>query len=37
VKTKNKGYWRYGEELESLRRSIESACGREEFRVAAAV
>jgi bifunctional non-homologous end joining protein LigD len=37
VKTKNKAYWRYGEELESLPRSIESACGREEFRLAAAV
>jgi hypothetical protein len=34
---KNKSYWRYVEELASLRRSIESACGREEFRVAAAV
>ena len=28
-------YWRYGEEVDSLRRSIESACGREEFRVMA--
>jgi ATP-dependent DNA ligase len=37
IKTKNKDYWRYGEELESLRWSIESACGREEFRLAAAV
>jgi hypothetical protein len=23
IKTKNKGYWRYGDELESLRRSVE--------------
>ncbi len=23
IKVKNRGYWRYGEEIESLRRSIE--------------
>jgi ATP-dependent DNA ligase len=33
IKTRNKGYWRYGEELESLRRAIESTCSRDEFRV----
>jgi bifunctional non-homologous end joining protein LigD len=31
VKTKNTGYWRYPLELESLRRSIESACSRDPF------
>jgi bifunctional non-homologous end joining protein LigD len=30
IKTKNKAYWRYGEELESLRRSLERrALGRQ--------
>jgi bifunctional non-homologous end joining protein LigD len=28
IKTKNKGYWRYGEELESLWRAVEGSCGR---------
>jgi bifunctional non-homologous end joining protein LigD len=36
IKTKNRAYWRYGEELESLRRSIKSAYGREQFPVGAA-
>jgi bifunctional non-homologous end joining protein LigD len=31
IKTKNKNYWRYGEELESVRRSIESSCGAAVF------
>jgi ATP-dependent DNA ligase len=31
VKQKNKDYWRYPEELESLRRSIEASCGRAVF------
>jgi ATP-dependent DNA ligase len=37
IKTKNKDYWRYGEELESLRRAIESTCGRTDFRIPASV
>jgi bifunctional non-homologous end joining protein LigD len=28
IKTKNKAYWRYGEELESLRRSLERRASR---------
>lgn len=31
VKTKNRDYWRYPEELQSLRRAIEAACSRETF------
>jgi hypothetical protein len=31
VKTKNRDYWRYPEELQSLRRAIEAACSREKF------
>jgi ATP-dependent DNA ligase len=31
VKTKNKEYWRYADELESVRRSIEASCGRAVF------
>jgi bifunctional non-homologous end joining protein LigD len=31
VKIKNRDYWRYGEELESLRRAIDSPCSREDF------
>jgi bifunctional non-homologous end joining protein LigD len=31
VKTKNKDYWRYGEELESLRRAVEGSCGSSTF------
>jgi ATP-dependent DNA ligase len=30
VKTKNKAYWRYGEELESLQRSLERRALRRE-------
>jgi ATP-dependent DNA ligase len=31
IKTKNKDYWRYGEELESLQRASEGSCGRALF------
>jgi bifunctional non-homologous end joining protein LigD len=31
IKTKNKEYWRHAEELESLRRTIESTCSRDSF------
>jgi bifunctional non-homologous end joining protein LigD len=31
VKTKNKEYWRYGEELEPMRRAVEASCGRTVF------
>jgi ATP-dependent DNA ligase len=31
IKTKNRDYWRYAEELASLRRAIESSCSRDAF------
>jgi bifunctional non-homologous end joining protein LigD len=31
VKTKNRDYWRYGEELEAVRRSVEMSCSRAVF------
>jgi ATP-dependent DNA ligase len=33
VKTKNKEYWRYGQELEAVRRAVEGSCGLAAFRV----
>jgi bifunctional non-homologous end joining protein LigD len=31
IKIKNKAYWRYGEELEAVRRAVEGTCGRADF------
>jgi bifunctional non-homologous end joining protein LigD len=31
IKTKNKDYWRYDQELEAVRRAVEGTCGRAAF------